>query len=178
MEPHATGATWHTDAEMQPIGSPDPANTDDTGGSPAQQLAQQAQQQAGHLADQAREQIIQQLANQKERATAGLDSMARAIRQTGSQMQGDGQAPIAQAADKAAAQVERMSAYLSQRDINALRDEAERFARRQTPLFLAGAFAVGWLGARFFKSSTPADAGRQPAYAPSGNLPAAYSTPT
>jgi len=176
MEPHATGATWHTDAEMQPSGSKEPANAVDTAGHAAQQFAQQAQQQAGHLADQARQQVVQQLANQKERATAGLDSVARAIRQTGSQMQGDGQAPIAQAADRAAFQVERVSSYLRQRDINALRDEAERFARRQTPLFLAGAFAVGWLGARFLKSSAPADAGAQPAYSPSGNRPAAYST--
>jgi ElaB/YqjD/DUF883 family membrane-anchored ribosome-binding protein len=169
MEPHATGATWHTDVEMQAAASPDPANRDvvdqprtqvldDTVGNTARQLAQQAQQQAGHLADQARRQITLQLTSQKERATAGLDSAARAIRETGRQMQGDGQAPIAQAADRAAFQVERVSTFLSQRDINALRDEAERFARRQTPLFLAGAFAAGWLGARFLKSSAPADA--------------------
>ncbi|HVA89987.1 MAG TPA: hypothetical protein VNL71_09090 [Chloroflexota bacterium] len=178
MEPHATGATWHTDAEMQPAGSPDPVNTDDAGANPARQLAQQTQQQAGHLADQAREQIVKQLSSQKERATAGLDSVAQAIRQTGRQLQGDGQAPIAQAADRAAAQVERVSAFLSERDINALRDEAQRFARRRTPLFLAGAFAMGWLGARFLKSSAPADAGGQATYTPSPNLPAAYSTST
>jgi type II secretory pathway component HofQ len=150
----------------------------DTAGNTAHQLAQQAQQQAGHLADQAREQITLQLSNQKQRATSGLDSVARAIRETGRQMQGDGQAPITQAADRAAAQVERVSSFLSQRDVNALHDEAARFARRQTPLFLAGAFAVGWLGARFLKSSAPAETSSRPTYTPSGNLPAAYTTPS
>lgn len=165
----------------QPIGSEAQLAVagDEQGTTPGQQLvqqgqhvAQQAQEQAGALADQARWQIATQLTRQKEHATASLDALAQAIREAGRQMQERGQSSADGYADTAATQVERISSYLSERDITALRQEAERFARSRTPLFLAGAFTVGWLGARFFKSSTPADGAAQRDYTPSMNLPA------
>jgi hypothetical protein len=41
---------------------------------------------------------------------------------------------------------------MQQRDVRALRYDAERLARQQPVVFLAGAFAIGWFGARFLKS--------------------------
>jgi len=130
----------------------------------AGQVAQQAQQQAGKAVDQAQQQpgkvaeqvkgqVTSQLDQQKGRAAGTLDSVSLALRDTGQRMHDQGQAPLAMAADKAADQIERLSSYLSERDIAALRAEAENFAREHTPLFLAGAFALGWVGGRFFKSS-------------------------
>jgi len=115
--------------------------------------ANQAQQQAGKAVEQVKGQVTSQLDQQKGRATSTLDSVSLALRDTGQRMHDQGQAPLATAADKAADQIERISSYLSERDIAALRAEAENFAREHTPLFLAGAFALGWVGGRFFKSS-------------------------
>ncbi|HWE63834.1 MAG TPA: hypothetical protein VHB98_19145 [Chloroflexota bacterium] len=113
------------------------------------------------MADQARQQVSTQLNSQKDRATSTLDSVAQALRQTGQQLQDQGQAPIAGYTTKAAEQVERVTRYLNERDVTDLQGDAARLARTQPVLFVAGAFALGWLGARFFKSAAPAQAAGQ-----------------
>jgi hypothetical protein len=125
------------------------------------QVAQQAQASAGGLTEQAKQQITTQLSNQKDRVSTGIGSVAEALRQAGQQMQQQGPAPVADYANKAADQVDRLSQYLSAKDLNELQADAAQFARSQPVVFLAGAFALGWLGARFFKSSSPAQQASQ-----------------
>lgn len=119
------------------------------------QVAQQAQSSATNLTGQAKQQITTQLRSQKDRVSTGIDSMAGVIRQASQQLEQQGSAPVADYANKAADQVERVSQYLSSKDISELQADAAQFARSQPVAFLAGAFALGWLGARFFKSSPP-----------------------
>lgn len=121
----------------------------------ASQAADQVQEKAGQVADQARQQATAQLATQKERATGGLGTVADAVRQTGDSLRGQDQDAIAGYADQAADQIERLADYLRQRNVGQLIGDAEGFARRQPALFLTGAFALGVLGARFLKSSSP-----------------------
>jgi F0F1-type ATP synthase membrane subunit b/b' len=121
----------------------------------ASQAADQVQDKAGQVADQARQQATTQLASQKERATGGLGTVAHAMRETGDHLRDQDQDTIAGYADQAADQIERLADYLRHRNVNELIGDAQDFARRQPALFLTGAFALGVLGARFLKSSSP-----------------------
>ncbi|HEV2092144.1 MAG TPA: hypothetical protein VGR18_03150, partial [Rubrobacter sp.] len=77
-----------------------------------QQLAQQAWQQAGELATRGGEQVKSQLANQKHDASQRLTPIQVALREAAQQLRKQGQAPVAQYADKTSDRVERFSGYL------------------------------------------------------------------
>ena len=117
------------------------------------QVAGQVQEKAGEVVDQVRHQARSRLDSQKDMAAGTIWSLARAIRQTGDSLREQDQQPVAQLADKAAEQVERVSSYLGHRDVNQIINEVQHFARRQPAVFLGSAFALGMLGARFLKSS-------------------------
>jgi hypothetical protein len=132
------------------------------------QTTSKAQASAGKVADQARQLIVKQLNTQKDRVTGSLESLINVLRQSGQQLEDQGQAPVASLANRAADGVEQVWIYLSDRDVVALEREGEGFARTQPAIFLSGAFALGFLGARFFRSS------RQAAQTGT-NLPAPYN---
>jgi hypothetical protein len=119
-----------------------------------QQLAQQARQQAGDLATRGGEQVKSQLANQKHEASQRLTPIQVALRETAQQLRKQGQAPVAQYADKTSDQVERFSGYLRETEVDEMVDQARGFARSRPAVFLTGAVALGFLGARFLKSSS------------------------
>lgn len=96
---------------------------------------------------------VSQLNTQKDRATDGIGSVAQAVRQSTQHLRDQQHDTIAQYVDQAAAQLERFSTALKEKNVADLLDEAQRFARRNPALFVGGAFAVGLLSARFFKSS-------------------------
>jgi hypothetical protein len=118
-------------------------------------VVQQAQEKAGQLVDQAKDQVKTQLSSQKERAAGTLGSVADALRQTGNTLQGQNQAPVAQIANSAADWVEQFSGTLRERNIEDMLGDMEGFARRNPTVFLGSAFALGFLAARFLKSSSP-----------------------
>jgi hypothetical protein len=137
----------------------------------AQQVLDQTQQKVGQVADRARTQVMSQLTSQKERATGGLESVATALRQTGQQLSDQNQGPLGDYAQQAAEAVDQFSRYLRERDVHELIDQAEILARRQPTLFLGGAFALGFLAARFLKSSAPSAS-----WAPSSSRSIGYTT--
>jgi hypothetical protein len=113
----------------------------------------QAEQTAGRVVGQAKEQASSRLASQKDQAAHSLGTVAQAIRQTGQGLRDEDQAAIGRYADTAAEQVERFAGYLRDRDVSDLVDDLEGFARRQPGLFLGGAVALGFVGTRFLMSS-------------------------
>ena len=120
-----------------------------------QEAKHEAKQRAGQAVDQAKDQARQQTTQQKERASESLSSVARAMRETGDTLRREDQGTAARYVDQAAERVERFSGYLRERSPDELFYEAERYARREPALFLGGAFALGLMGARFLKSSSP-----------------------
>jgi hypothetical protein len=110
---------------------------------------------ATKIADRVRERANAQLTSQKERATDGLGSVAQAVRQSTQQLRDQHHETVASYVEQAAEQLERLSHTLKQKDISELFNDAQRLARRQPALFIGSAFAIGLLGARFFKSSAP-----------------------
>ena len=93
------------------------------------------------------------VANKKEQAVGELGNLAQALRQTGIQLRQQDQNTVAQYTEKAAQQIDRVSGYLSKRDVDQLIEEGERLARKNPELFLGVTFGLGLLAARFIKSS-------------------------
>jgi hypothetical protein len=154
---------------------------EDLAGLPEQgrQAVGQAQEQAGKLAGIAREQATSQLTTQKERAAGSLGTLAMALHDASRQMREQDGAVMADPIDTAAIQLDRLAGMLKDQDINQMISAAEQFARRQPALFLAAAFAVGFAGTRFLRSSSPSSAGQRmgmEAYRPSWERPDGPST--
>jgi hypothetical protein len=124
-----------------------------------QSLMSQARETTGKVVDQVQEQATSKLDEQKKTAAQGLQSVADAVRQAGHSLKQQGHGGITTYASeygtKAAAQIERVTNYLRQRDANAIIEDVQDFARRKPAYFLGGAFLLGFAGVRFLKSSTP-----------------------
>jgi hypothetical protein len=122
-----------------------------------QQLAHQARQQASNLASRGSEQAKGQLANQKHQASQRLTPVQTALRETGHQLRNQGQGPVADYVERAADQVERLSTYLRETDVDEIMEEVRSFARRRPGLFLGGGAAIGFFATRFLKSTSAGD---------------------
>jgi hypothetical protein len=138
-------------------------------------LAGQASNAAGDMAGQLKDQAGSRLDDQRGRLADTLKSAAQALHQTGDKLrQGDQQnGNAAQLVDAAADRVDGLGRYLSERRLDDLVGDIERFGRTDPGLFLTGAFGLGLFAARFLKSSRPRPQqsysrpvyGRQPSYA-------------
>ena len=111
-----------------------------------------ARQQSG-IIGRVRESATAQFARQKDLATDGLGSVAHAVRQSTQQLREQRHDTIAQYVDQAADQLDRLSTRLKEKNVGELVQDAQRFARQRPALFIGSAFAIGLIGARFFKSS-------------------------
>jgi len=101
-----------------------------------------------------RESAAAQLSTQKSKATEGLGSVAKAVRQSTQQLRDQQHDTLAGYVESAADQIERFSERVREKDVTELLDDAQRLARRQPAVFIGSAFMVGLLGVRFLKSST------------------------
>ena len=130
-----------------------PGNADD--------LLQQAKQTTSEVVDNVQQQAGSKIDRRKDETVSELERVVGAVRQLGEGLGGQDQGPIAHYAAeygrKAADGLERFTNYLRQNDTRALVREVENFGRRQPALLLGGAFLLGLAGARFLKSSMPAE---------------------
>jgi hypothetical protein len=110
--------------------------------------------QSKGIVDKLRQTATSQLTDQKNRAVDGLGSVTQAVRQTTQQLRDQNHDTIAGYVDQAAGQIERLSQQLRDRDITELFADLQRLSRRQPAIFIGGAFALGFMGARFLKSGT------------------------
>lgn len=129
----------------------------------ASEVFNEAKHEAKPMVDEASRQAQSALTGQKEAAVGQLSGLAKALRQSSDQLRDQDQGMFASYSQQVADQIDHMSGYLHDRDLKDLMHDAENFARRQPELFIGGAFTLGLLAARFFKSSTP-DAQQQRAY--------------
>ena len=119
---------------------------------------EQADDMRGQVMDQATEQVSSRLDMGKDYAVEALTGVAQALRQTGQHLRQEGAQPtLAQYIDSGAERLERFNGHLRQRSTQDLVTEVETYARRNPTTFAAGAFALGLVAARFFRSS-----GRRP----------------
>jgi ElaB/YqjD/DUF883 family membrane-anchored ribosome-binding protein len=105
------------------------------------------------IVDRVRESTASELSRQKERATNGLGSVARAVRQSTQQLREQKHDMVAQYVERAANQLEQLSTRLKEKNVDEFVADAQRFARQRPGIFIGSAFALGVIGSRFFKSS-------------------------
>ena len=120
----------------------------------------QAKDTAGHAYGLATKRATEVLDEKKEVLTGGLTSVADSIKQFGENLNSaEEKNPIAETAAKytngLAEQIEKVSDYFEGRDIREMVGDVETFARKYPAYFIGGAFALGFLAARFLKSSQP-----------------------
>jgi hypothetical protein len=125
-----------------------------------QEVVHLTQQKAGEAMGQASEQIKHRIEETKSTAAENLSGVAQAIRSSSQHMREQPDAPptaqkVATYADSAAEVVEHVSGYLRDKNIDQVVTEVEGFARRQPAVYLGSALALGFLAARFLKSSNP-----------------------
>ncbi|MFN3652750.1 MAG: hypothetical protein ACK47B_24490 [Armatimonadota bacterium] len=130
---------------------------------------QSATQGVSELAHKAKDQIKTQASQQKDRAAESLHTVADAFRETGGKLQE--QQPVLGNCMTAAGDVaDNLSGYLREHDVEDMVREVENFARRQPTLLIGGALVLGFLAARFLKSSSSSAS-----YSSGGGVPDDYT---
>jgi ElaB/YqjD/DUF883 family membrane-anchored ribosome-binding protein len=126
----------------------------------AKGLYDQAKSTAGQAFGAATKRATEALDEQKGTVASGLTSVAESIKQVGENLHTNEEAnPIAETAAKytnsLAQQIENISGYFERKDVRDMVRDVETFARRNPAYFIGGAVALGFLAARFLKSSNP-----------------------
>ncbi|TWA93080.1 hypothetical protein FBY14_102255 [Azospirillum brasilense] len=103
--------------------------------------------------DAAQGRIRSLLEMQTGRAADQLGSVANALHKAAEQLNEENNGTAAHYAGQAADRVERVADMLRNSTVDDMVGQVERFARRQPEVFVGAAFAVGFLFARFVKSS-------------------------
>jgi len=93
------------------------------------------------------------LEQQTGRAADQLGGVAQALHKAAEQLNEENGGVVADYAEQAASRVERVADMLRDASVDDIVGEVEGFARRQPEVFIGAAFAVGFLAARFLKSS-------------------------
>ena len=108
---------------------------------------------AVRLKEQALDKVSTRLDSQKSRATETLDSVAQALLVASQQLQDGDQNSVGPYVERLAHQVERVSGFVQDTNVEEVMDDIGQFARRHPGLFVGGALMLGFMGARFLKSS-------------------------
>lgn len=129
------------------------ATAADTAKVQASQLADQAKTQASALAAQATDKVKEQIGTQKEKAAGSLGAISDAIRYSADSLNESGQAPIANVVTSFATQIDGLTGYLRDKDVDQIASEVVDYAKKNPQVFVGGAFLLGIALARFIKSS-------------------------
>jgi hypothetical protein len=124
----------------------------------AKTLIDQAKSTAGDAYETVAEKATSTIEEKKAGFAGGLTSVAESVRRVGDNLNQSGeQTPVAEYtaryAQTAAQKLEDVARYVDTKDLRSVARDVEGYARRNPAVFLGGAFALGVLAARFFKSS-------------------------
>jgi hypothetical protein len=139
-------------AEQQNQNSVSKSSTQSTG------LYDRAKETAGKVYDAVSERAADTIGEQKSSFSEGLNDISEGIRRTGDDLSGrTGDNPVTTAAAEysgaAADIVANVSDYFQRKDPRDMLRDAEGLARRNPAVFIAAAFGLGVLAARFLKSA-------------------------
>jgi hypothetical protein len=106
--------------------------------------------------------VARSAAQAQQQVTAqGIGEFASVLRQA-ARNYGDGSTSTSRFAESVADRLEGLSSTLKGRELSALVNDIENFAREQPLIFFGGAVAAGFLALRFLKSSAPGAAPLRP----------------
>jgi hypothetical protein len=115
----------------------------------------QVQEAGREMGQRAKDRVREEIDRRSRDAGSQVRSVADSLRQAGDDLRKDGNPAVAKVADTAAQRIDGVASYLTESDADALLRDLDTLARRQPALVIAGAFALGVLGARFLKASGP-----------------------
>lgn len=121
-------------------------------GASATEAVEQVQDTVAGLGDQVKQQASNQLSSRLETAANGIDMAVKLLRTAGDQVRDQNKSGVADSVVGVADRLEGWSASLREQDVDKLMQEAREVAQRQPALFMSGAVALGFLGARLLKS--------------------------
>ena len=101
-------------------------------------------------------QVKDQLTTHKGNVAEGLGTVKSTLQATGQQLRDGNLAFLAEPTESFATQLEQATNYLRDKDIDAVTQDVQAFARRNPAVFIGGAFLLGIAVARFLKSSEAA----------------------
>jgi len=126
----------------------------------AKSLIDQAKETAGQAYDAVTDKAATKLDEQKSTLSGGLSTVADSVRQVGQNL-GSSRTDnglidaAAKYTNTAAQKLEDVAGYFESRNVREMAGDLEGFARRNPAIFLGAAFGLGFLAARFLKSTTP-----------------------
>jgi hypothetical protein len=126
----------------------------------AKGLYDQAKSTVGQAYGAATKRATEALDEQKGTVASGLTSVADSIKQVGENLNTSPEhnkitETAAKYTNSLAEQIENISGYFERKDVRDMVRDVETFARRNPAYFIGGAVALGFLAARFLKSSNP-----------------------
>ena len=126
----------------------------------AKSFYDKAKDTAGQAYDAVSEKAVTKMDEQRSTLSDGLSTVANSIRNVGDEISSaQTESGFAGSAAKytrtAAEKIDGVAAYFENKDVRDMARDLEGFARRNPAIFLGAAFGLGFLAARFFKSSPP-----------------------
>jgi ElaB/YqjD/DUF883 family membrane-anchored ribosome-binding protein len=119
-----------------------------------QDAASAAQEKASELREQGSARLRDQFDRRSNQTGSQARSLAEALRRSGNDLSGEGNASVSQLTNQAADRIDRVGGYLEQKSGDELMRDIETFARRR-PWMLAGlGMLAGVAAARFMKASS------------------------
>jgi hypothetical protein len=117
------------------------------------EMGARVQNEAERLSGEAKAKAQSLLHEQQHAIADQVGGFAQALHQTAQHLQEQHHDAVAQYTGQAAQSLERFSQTLRERDINAIVGQVQDFARRQPAVFIGSAALLGFMAARFLKSS-------------------------
>lgn len=151
-----------TDTRSNTTGSMSRNTTGGTGAATAtaRSLVDQAKETAGKAYEAVTDKAATKLDEQKSTLSGGISTVAESVRQVGENLGSSStDSGLAEAAAKytntAAQKLEDVAGYFETKNVREMARDLEGFARRNPAVFLGAAFGLGFIAARFFKSTKP-----------------------
>jgi hypothetical protein len=88
----------------------------------------------------------------KQHVLGSLDNISWTARKVSDELRHTGNAGLAQYAEVWADKTDRLYEYFQNSEVGTLIRDGEQYAKKNPEIFLAGAFILGFIGARFLKS--------------------------
>ena len=131
-----------------------PASAIDTLREQVDPLVDTMRERVGPIAEQVKDQASTMAQQQMSSAAEGLDSAAGTVNAVGDRLRDNNLGELSQYTDKAADQIEKLATWLRTTTPEEIAHDIEDFAKKQPPVFVAGALALGLIGVRFLRSTS------------------------
>ena len=128
----------------------------------AGQAIDKSKDTAGQAIDATKQQVMQQLSTQKERAADAIGNFKAPISEISQTFTNHGQPQLSSLSKSLADQIGHVSDYLHTNDFDVITRDAQAYAKANPAIVIGGAFLLGIIAARFFKSTASAAATTDP----------------